>query len=100
VDARKRKFSHFAIATKAIHMLGDISRDEPDLCRIYDADEDNYYGMWETGFGFVDVQFPKETTRQLTKEEVEHYTGTSIAINNNPPHHTYTEKELTTWGPF
>jgi hypothetical protein len=29
-----------------------------------------YIGMWVTGFGFFDVRFPKETTRELTKEEI------------------------------
>lgn len=86
----------YKIATKAYHKLGDISRDEPDLCEIFEDDEDNYYGEWITGFGFIDVCFPKETTRDLTEDEIRQYVGTSIAINNNPPLFTFTEEELRT----
>lgn len=59
----------YMMATKADHQLGDISRDEPDFCWITGEDEDNYIGHWITGFGFVNVKFPKETTRDLTPEE-------------------------------
>jgi len=93
---RKQRFLQYMMATKAIHKLGDISRDTPDLCRVYDEDDENYYGMWETGFGFFDVEFPKDTTRPLTKEEVDEYAGVSIAIGSNPPHYTYTREALTT----
>lgn len=72
------------MATKANHKLGDISSDEPDLCHVYDEDEENYYGMWVTGFGFFDVEFPKATTRDLTKEEIDYYNSRSIQINNQP----------------
>jgi hypothetical protein len=61
------------MATTAIHKLGDISRKEEDLCRVYDEDEENYYGSWVEGFGFFDVRFPKETTRPLTEEEVAYW---------------------------
>lgn len=51
------------IATVAYHKLGDISRNEPDYCVIQSEDETNYYGHWLEGFGFIDVRFPKSTTR-------------------------------------
>ena len=72
------------MATKAIHKLGDISRGEADLCHVYDQDDYNFYGTWITGFGFFDVKFPKETTRELTDKEVEYYSTKSIRINNQP----------------
>ena len=50
------------MATKAIHQLGDISRDKEDLCFIHDEDEKNYIGNWITGYGFIEVKFPKETS--------------------------------------
>jgi hypothetical protein len=75
----------YMIATKAIHMLGDISRKEEDLCIISKEDEENYIGMWVTGFGFFDVKFPKETTRELTQEEVNKYNETYVQINNQVP---------------
>ena len=61
------------MATKAIHNLGDISRDIPDLCYINTEDDDNYIGGWVSGFGFINVKFPKNTTRELTPEEYKKY---------------------------
>jgi len=81
---RERTIDKYQMATKANHKLGDISSDEPDLCHVYDEDEENYYGMWVTGFGFFDVEFPKATTRDLTKEEIDYYNSRSIQINNQP----------------
>ena len=72
------------MATKAIHKLGDISRDTPDLCFINDKDDDNYIGSWVYGFGFIKVKFPKETTRDLTPDEIKEYNGKYMAINNTP----------------
>lgn len=71
----------YMMATKAIHKLGDISREPADLCTITDEDEENYIGMWVTGFGFFDVKFPKETTKELTKDEIEQYNGKQISVN-------------------
>lgn len=68
------------MATKAIHKLGDISRDEPDLCIIFQEDAHNYIGNWVTGFGFIDVKFPKETTRNLTDKEIAYWNGRGIAL--------------------
>lgn len=53
------------LATKAIHKMGDISRDEPDDATVYYEDEDNYYGEWDEGYGFIMVQFPKETSKVI-----------------------------------
>ena len=59
----------YMMATTAIHQLGDISSETPDLCRVYDEDEENYIGAWVAGLGFFNVKFPKSTTRELTEEE-------------------------------
>ena len=75
----------YMMATTAIHQLGDISRDEEDLCIVYKEVDDDYIGNWVTGFGFFDVRFPKATTRDLTQEEIEHYNNTYVQISNNPP---------------
>jgi len=80
---RKKTMSLHMMATKAFHKLGDISRDEPDLCYVYDADDDNFYGMWVTGLGFFDVMFPKDTTRELTKEEIAHYSSMNLSLSGN-----------------
>jgi hypothetical protein len=75
-------FPHHMMATKALHKLGDISRDEPDLCWVNKETKYHFIGHWETGFGMINVKFPKETTRELTKDEVGKYNKMHIAINN------------------
>lgn len=58
------------MATNAIHKTGDISREEPNLCIIHNKDAENYIGTWVFGLAnFVNVKFPKATTRELTDEE-------------------------------
>jgi hypothetical protein len=58
--------------TKAIHLAGDISRDEYDYCYVKRQEGDNYIGAWVEGYGFIDVEFPVETTRECTPEELEY----------------------------
>lgn len=84
IKIKKENDSKYMMATKAIHKMGDISRDEPDLCHIYRETETDYIGSWVTGFGFFDVKFPKETTRELTQEEIEKYNKISIQISDQP----------------
>lgn len=74
----------YMMATKAYHLLGDISRNKDDLCYISWETEDYYIGNWVTGFGFIEVLYPKETTRLLTKEEVEKYNKTYIQLADYP----------------
>lgn len=75
--------NRYMMATTAIHKLGDISRRIPDLCVIHGENEENYIGNWLEGFGFVDVEFPKKSTRELTEEEKNKYNGMVIAIGNS-----------------
>lgn len=70
----------YMMATTAIHKLGDISREEPDLCAVYGEDDENYIGRWATGFGFFNVKFPKTTTRELTEEERARYRGSVVSV--------------------
>jgi hypothetical protein len=74
----------YMMATNAFHQLGDISRDEPDICRVDREDEDFYVGAWVTGFGFFDVRFPKATTRELTPDEFRHYNDRHYRIGSQP----------------
>ena len=76
--------TRYMMATTAILNLGDISSKEPDLCVIYSEDEENYIGNWVTGFDFIDVKFPKATTRELTDEEKEKWNGQQIAGGGSP----------------
>jgi len=50
----------YRMATKALHLTGDISRDNPELCIIFGEDGDNYIGNWVEGLGFVKVKFQKK----------------------------------------
>lgn len=65
----------YMMATVAHHQLGDISSDRPTLCDIDSEDEENYIGNWVDGFGFVEVKFPKATTRELTDDEKNFHNG-------------------------
>jgi len=59
------------MGTEAQHQLGDISRDKPDYFIYDEEDDENYYGAWLTGLGFVNVRFPKATSRPMTEWEAE-----------------------------
>lgn len=65
----------FLMATTAVHVFRDISRAEPDLAVIYGEDGDDWIGEWVTGFGLINVRFPKSTTRELTEAERARYDG-------------------------
>lgn len=69
------------MATIAIHQMGDISRETPQLCIVTEEDEENYYGNWLTGFGYINVRYPKNTTRDLTVEEIEKHHGKILTMN-------------------
>ena len=79
------KIDKYMMATKAFHKLGDISRDEEDICYVHEERDDGYVGAWVTGFGFIEVFFPKDTTRELTSEETEKYNEMYFQIASQPP---------------
>ena len=58
---------------KAIHKLGDISRDyyNAELIIINSEEEDNYIGNFSEGFGFIDVKFKKSDCKKATQEEID-----------------------------
>ena len=68
--------------TKAIHKLGDISSSFPDYCWVHGEDGDDYVGHWLTGFGLINVHFPKDTTTELTEEELEEYHNKEFGIRS------------------
>jgi hypothetical protein len=70
------------MATKAQHQLGDISQDTPGICIVHSEEGDNWIGNWIFGFGFMNVKFPKATTRELTQEEKEKYHNTWVAVGS------------------
>lgn len=76
----------YMLATTAVHLgtEADISRDEPDLCVVERETEHFLIGHWVTGFGFIEVWFPKATTRELTPEEVEKYQHEQAGIPGQP----------------
>jgi hypothetical protein len=52
-EQSKLQFPCYMMATKAIHQMGDISNDTPDICVITEEGLNNYIGHWVTGFGFL-----------------------------------------------
>jgi hypothetical protein len=79
-EIKKLEETRYMMATKAIHKLGDISREKPDICVIFDEDTDNFIGKWVMGLGYFNVRFPKKTTRELTEKEKKHYHGMTIQV--------------------
>lgn len=71
----------YMMATVAEHITGDISRDTEDICIVSKQTKTNYIGNWVTGFGFANVEFPKKTTRKLTKDEIEKYHGMPLSMS-------------------
>jgi hypothetical protein len=80
---KKEIESKYMMATTAVHRMGDLSREKPSLCCVFQEDDDNYYGNWVSGYGFCEVQFPKQTTKELTPGEVEHWHGEITRIGNS-----------------
>lgn len=77
----------YMMATSAMsggRIPADISREEPDLCYVDGEDGADWIGRWVEGFGFVNVRFPKRTTRDLTEEEIVRYDGKMLALWGNP----------------
>jgi hypothetical protein len=74
------------MGTEAYHVLGDIGRDEYDLFQAYGETDDYWVGAWITGYGFFNVCFPKETSRELTEQEVEKWSKMYIQIGSQPAH--------------
>ena len=70
------------MATTAVHKLGDISRDRPDLAWITGEDGDDWIGAWVEGYGFANVRFPKAATRELTEVEKAHYRGKLLGVGS------------------
>lgn len=82
----QRPFSHYMMGTRAVHFFaGDISREEPELCLVYNQDGEDWIGQWVEGLGFFDVRFPKASTRDLTEEEKRLYHKRRLVVGNNTP---------------
>ena len=75
--------SKYMMATTAIHKLGDISSDEPDICQIHSEDEENYIGNWVFGHGFIDVKFPRSTTKELSQADIERFNGAGVMLSGS-----------------
>jgi len=76
----------YMMAAKAMHKIGDISREKEDICIIHAENDQNYIGNWVTGFGFINVEFPKKTTREFTPCEIKKYNSTYVQLSDYPPH--------------
>ena len=76
----------YLMATKAFHKMGELSRDKADLCIVGTETDEYVIGNWVTGFGFFNVCFPRDTTRELMEDEIEDYNKTYIQIASQPPY--------------
>ena len=76
----------YMMATKAFHQLGEISSKEPDICHVNKKVGGHYIGSWVFGFGFFNVKFPVETTRELTSEEVAKYNKGRVQLADHTPY--------------
>ena len=67
--------ARYMMATKSVYPLGEYVRETPGLCVITTTSIDgSYFGYWTAGAGHVGaVTFPRETTRDLTEEEMLKY---------------------------
>ena len=61
------------------HWKGDFF----DLCCVGGEQGEYYTGHFITGLGIAWLRFPKETTRELTKEEVLKYHNKRLMISGN-----------------
>jgi hypothetical protein len=68
------------MATRATHQLGDLSRFPANLALITGEDDDHWIGSWVEGYGYINVHFPKATTRPLTAEEIAAYDGHLVEV--------------------
>ena len=77
----------FMMATKALHKLGDISRNPADLCVIDRENKENFIGNWVTGYGFIDVNFQRRQHGNLPRKKRKNITEhrlQSEAISHKP----------------
>ncbi|MET3209781.1 UNVERIFIED_CONTAM: hypothetical protein ABIC26_002728 [Paenibacillus sp. PvR008] len=65
----------------ALHLMGNIGRDEDERINVIAEDEDYYIGTFCEGFGFMDVHFPKAHVRPMTRQEVDDLNKTCYSIN-------------------
>jgi hypothetical protein len=81
-----RTESEYLIGTKAMHKMWDVSRPEWDLFYVTWETETHRIWNWVTWFWLVNVEFPKETSRKLTKKEKDKYNKCYVQVASHPPH--------------
>lgn len=71
-DVKLRKYMWLRRGGKAIHKLGDLSRETypVELVCISDENESNWIGNFAEGYGFFGVEFAKEDCRDASDEEI------------------------------
>ncbi len=96
MSERKYDQGYYMMANQCVyHHTGELDQfSKYDIVIVFSEDAENYIGNWVTGFGFVGVRFPKDTTRPLTDEEADYYSGRATRINSQPPQRIGTREEL------
>lgn len=77
----KGRIMCLAGGSPAYHKLGDIGREEDDYIRVFAESEHYYQGVFEEGFGFINVRFPKVNVKPLTQEQINDLNGKYYSIN-------------------
>lgn len=75
----------YLIGSIAHHVLGPINRQD-DIFVAHRETDHYWIGNWITGFGFINVLFPKETSRELTEEEKKKYQKFTFQIGKQRPY--------------
>lgn len=76
----------------AMHMLGNIGRKDDEYIRVYAESEDEYIGVFEEGFGFIDVRFKKNDCRAISEDEYNFLNKQLCVIGNNVLHNVSVDK--------
>lgn len=82
VDKNKKRLEKpiHLMAKEGYHKMLNYINDTYAFIVVHSEYKDFYIGNWLEGFGFVDIQFPKNKTRSLTKEEQEKINNSRIVI--------------------
>ena len=77
----------------AMHKLGNIGRKDDDYIRVYAESEGEYIGVFEEGFGFIDVRFKKNDCRIINEDEFKFLNKQFCTIGNNVLHNVSVDRD-------
>lgn len=76
----------FVMAKDGWHKaLGEFHDPEYDLAIVFEENSTHFIGMWVYGMALINMQFSKETTRELTPEERQNLRGKKVGTTYAGP---------------